>query len=181
MSHSANFIALASLCVMDIPSCHQKNGAPVQDSTPGASAVQRPPMPAIRATTPKATKPPTLENMDTGRDGRVSKAEFLAFHTERMSQIFKSLDRDANGSLEPSELQGTALGPLVPVGPVTGLKVPSIPAAKPGSIPLSPTDPPSAEARRLAPDSALGRPNFSRPVPTHGNSTAAPALGPDPG
>jgi hypothetical protein len=46
-----------------------------------------------------------LRLMDTDRNGRVSKAEFMSF----MSQEFDRLDADHSGELDPNELSHTQL------------------------------------------------------------------------
>lgn len=86
---------------------------------------------------------PTFSNMDSDRNGQVTKAEFMQFHSRQIEVLFAKLDKDADGILVQKELAATVRRP----GPSRLQKAPvrETPPKTGDSRPINP--PPQAERR----------------------------------
>lgn len=95
---------------------------------------------------PRIPPPPTLEVMDSNHDDLVSEAEFSSFHSKRLSELFTTLDRNHDGSLEAVELSGQKQGP-----PTVGAKPQSISPAQAPIPPVTRTPIPSPRSEPMTP------------------------------
>lgn len=139
MTHAISFVMhlhvasvlFAALWLAQLPACRET--AP--ESTESTESPVKPVVQISEAQTPPSASPrppapeTSLPSMDADGDGAVSKAEFLAFHQDRMTRIFNSLDKDGSGSLSPEELGSGRPRPAP--SPRSGLPDARIPTSTP--------------------------------------------------
>lgn len=111
-----------------------------------ARIVAQPVTPTPAPAPPRIPPPPTLEVMDSNHDGLVSEGEFSSFHSKRLSELFTTLDRNHDGSLEAVELSGQKQGP-----PAVGAKPQSISPARAPIPPVTRTPIPSPRREPMTP------------------------------